>query len=418
MPADALTPTFAESIPGPAWLSAQRLAAAQRYERGEAPTAEREEWRYSRIGDVDVSKYALHDTPTEVAVSSVDLGPFAGRALLRNGQVVAVAIDDALAAKGVVVASARTLTEPLGFDLPEPVGGPDSFDDLNAGFAPDPLVIIVPRGVVVDAPIHIEHHVDAADALIVPRTIVSVGENASLRLVEWVGSEAVDALVVDRTVLHLDNAARVTRVSVNNLATSVTHLAGVCTSVGQQAELTMDHVALGGAYARNRFDCRLVGRGASGRISALYLGAGDQMHDLRTFQSHEARDTMSDLVFKGAVDDRAHAVYTGLIQVGEEAAGTNANQSNRVITLSEHAWAESVPNLEIHHNDVKCSHATAVGPIDVEQRFYLESRGVPPEAAERLVVNGFFAEVLGSIADERVVDLVAPLIADKLAGSR
>ncbi|HQF96744.1 MAG TPA: SufD family Fe-S cluster assembly protein, partial [Microthrixaceae bacterium] len=167
-----------------------------------------------------------------------------------------------------------------------------------------------------------------------------------------------------------------------------------------------------------RFDCRLVGRGATGRMSALYLGDGDQMHDLRTFQTHEARDTTSDLLFKGALDDRAHAVYTGMIRVDHEGQGSNANQTNRVIKLSDDAWAESVPNLEINHNDVRCSHATAVGPIDEDQRFYLESRGVPPEAAERLVVNGFFEEVLDTISVAPVVELVRPLIAEKLGTGR
>ena len=88
------------------------------------------------------------------------------------------------------------------------------------------------------------------------------------------------------------------------------------------------------------------------------------------------------------------SVYTGLIRIRENAKGTVAFQTNRNLTLSEGAWAESVPNLDIQTNDVKCSHASTVGPIDEEQRFYLESRGVRPEIAERLVVLGFFDEVL------------------------
>ena len=92
----------------------------------------------------------------------------------------------------------------------------------------------------------------------------------------------------------------------------------------------------------------------------------------------------------------SRSVYTGLIRVRKEARGTNAFQTNRNLKLSEHAWAESVPNLEIENNDVRCSHASTVGPIDDEQRFYLESRGVPPGAAERLVVAGFFDEVLAA----------------------
>ena len=105
------------------------------------------------------------------------------------------------------------------------------------------------------------------------------------------------------------------------------------------------------------------------------------MHDFRTFQDHVAPNTTSDLLFKGAVAGPSRAVYTGLIRVGKEARGTNAFQTNRNLKLSDGAWAESVPNLEIENNDVHCSHASAVGPIDEEQRFYLESRGVPARAS-------------------------------------
>jgi Fe-S cluster assembly protein SufD len=161
-----------------------------------------------------------------------------------------------------------------------------------------------------------------------------------------------------------------------------------------QATVTSSVAAFGGEYARLRTECRLVGRGATANLVSLYFGDGHQMLDFRTFQDHRAEDTTSDLLFKGAVDDDSHSVYTGLIRVRPNARGTNAFQTNRNVKLSERAWAESVPNLEIETNDVRCSHASTVGPIDLDQRFYLESRGVPPEVAERLILTGFFDEVI------------------------
>ena len=138
------------------------------------------------------------------------------------------------------------------------------------------------------------------------------------------------------------------------------------------------------------------------------------MHDFRTLQDHAAPKTTSDLLFKGAVQGRARSVYTGLIRVRKEAAGTNAFQTNRNLKLSEEAWADSVPNLEIENNDVRCSHASAVGPIDAEQRFYLESRGVPPETADRLIVLGFFDEVLERLPAPSVATELRAAIAEKL----
>jgi Fe-S cluster assembly protein SufD len=138
----------------------------------------------------------------------------------------------------------------------------------------------------------------------------------------------------------------------------------------------------------------MVGRGASADLLSIYYGDGDQTLDFRTFQDHVAPDCTSDLLFKGVVDDRSRSVYSGLIKVRPTARGTNAFQTNRNVKLSEDAWAESVPNLEIENNDVRCSHASTVGPIDEDQRFYLESRGVPTDVAERLIVSGFLGEVV------------------------
>ena len=188
--------------------------------------------------------------------------------------------------------------------------------------------------------------------------------------------------------------ARVRYVALNELGPATWQIGAQQAIADRDATLMLGTVALGGDYARVRTDARLVGQGASARQIAIYFAGGTQMHDFRTLQDHAAPRTNSDLLFKGAVQDTAKSVYTGLIKIRENAKGSNAFQTNRNLTLSEGAWAESVPNLDIATNDVKCSHASTVGPVDVEQRFYLESRGVPPEIAERLVVLGFFGEVL------------------------
>src|SRR3984957_15530686 len=126
----------------------------------------------------------------------------------------------------------------------------------------------------------------------------------------------------------------------------------------------------------------------------MFFGADHQMHDFATLQSHQGKHTTSDLLFKGAVAHSSHSVYRGLIRVEKGASGTNAFQTNRNLVLGEGARADSVPTLEIEENDVRCSHASAVGPIDEEQRFYLESRGVPTAMADRLIVSGFLDDVL------------------------
>jgi Fe-S cluster assembly protein SufD len=236
--------------------------------------------------------------------------------------------------------------------------------------------------------------------------VVSGGDDSEVTVLEVFGSDDVEALVAPVVELGAGSAARLRYLSVQLLGQRVWQVGSQITRAGQEASTVASMVALGGDYARVRADSKLVGRGASGDMLAVYFGEGGQMHDFRTFQDHVAPDTTSDLLFKGAVQGRSRSVYTGLIKVRPDARGTNAFQTNRNVKLSDQAWAESVPNLEIENNDVRCSHASTVGPVDEEQRFYLESRGVRPEVAERLIVVGFFDEVIERLP---VRGIIAPL---------
>lgn len=173
-------------------------------------------------------------------------------------------------------------------------------------------------------------------------------------------------------------------------------------------------VAFGGFYARVRTDISLDGRGAHGELVGVYYGDGDQILDFRTFQHHRAHNTTTDLLFKGTVDDKAGSVYTGMIHIHPEGAGSEAFQTNKNIKLSPDAWAWSVPNLEIENNDVKCSHASTVSPVDLDQRFYLHSRGVPPAIADRLIVGGFFNDVISRLPVASARAEIARAVADKL----
>ena len=154
-------------------------------------------------------------------------------------------------------------------------------------------------------------------------------------------------------------------------------------------------------------------RGASATLSAIYLGDEEQTLDYRTYQEHIGKDTQSNLLFKGVLDDKASSIYTGLIQVHKDASGTNAYQTNRTIKLSEDTWAESVPNLEIENNDVRCSHASTVSPVDDDQRFYLESRGIPTESVDQLIVQGFLNEVVQKLPIESVNNTILQMLLEK-----
>src|SRR4051794_38524383 len=319
------------------------------------PTAEQEVWRYSRIGELELDRF--HPVPPTTSVHGA------------NG----------------FLGDHHDLDTSMVHDI---------FDELALSFHGD-TVLSVPRGKHVASPIVVTHSVHGNGEATFPRLVIDAGENSEVTVIERFVSDGTGAaLVVPRLFVRAQQAARLTYLAINELDTSVWQL-GHQQAIGERDSTTLlATVALGGQYARVRTDAKVVGQGASTRQVGLYYADGTQMHDFRTLQDHVAPRTTSDLLFKGAVQDTARSVYTGLIRIGHDAKGSVAYQTNRNLTLSEGAWAESVPNLEIETNDVKCSHASTIGPIDEDQRFYLESRGIPPEVAERLVVLGFFDEVL------------------------
>jgi Fe-S cluster assembly protein SufD len=407
------SPDAAARLGGPEWLRARRLAAAERFAAGSLPDPSEEIWRYSRISELDLDAYrpAL-DTPEDAgAIGNIPegTGERAALVVVHNGRLARIEVDPALAAKGLVVADAVTLED--GEDLVSRTAVADVFTDLNTAFLPGATVVRIPRGMVIEQPIVIVHHLDGDGIASFSRTIVLAGENSDATVIEHQSSSDVSAFSDPVVDLDVADSARLRYLNVQDLGARVFQVGYQASRVGRDATLQSSVVALGGDYARVRTDSRIDGKGGTSYLTAVYFADGARMHDFRTIQDHIAPKTTSDLLFKGAVSDTARSVYSGLIRVGKEARGTNAYQTNRNLVLSEGAGAESVPNLEIETNDVICSHASAVGPIDDEQRYYLESRGIPPEVAERLIVLGFFGEVLDRLpASSAIAGLRATLV--------
>jgi Fe-S cluster assembly protein SufD len=379
----AFTPDAVRSLDG-AW-GAERLAAAERFAAAAMPTPEEEIWRYSRIDELDLGRFAPASSLTTTVTGADGL-----------------LVDDTF----------EIVEDVLGGDAP------DVFAELNRAFM-SVIALRIPAGRIVREPVVVTHRVDGlVDGpfpAVFPRLLIDAGADSEVTVVEQFVTGATGvALVAPLTEVRARQAARVRYVGLDRLDAAAWRIAHQRAVGERDATVSLSTVALGGAYSRTRTECRLVGQGASARQTALYFADGDQMHDFRTVQDHAAPRTTSDLLFKGAVQGRSRSVYTGLIRIREGAKGSVADQTNRNLTLSEGAWAESVPNLEIENNDVKCSHASTVGPVDEEQRFYLESRGVPPEVAERLIVLGFFDEVIDQLPVPALADELRHEVARKL----
>ena len=422
------TPDASRALAGPDWLSERRQAAAERLADLDWPTTEQEIWRYSRIGELDLDRFRpvppeqLGQPGDELAPGggpvAAEAGERSGLIVVRNGRVVHHSLDEALEAKGVMVCGLATCERA---DVADDLGvcsdaSPDAFTVLHDAFLAGGAVVKVPPGVVVEKPIVVLHWSEGDGLASFPHTLVVAGEAAEVTVFDRFGStdhhhagdqrdepgHLVDAVVE----LVLGDGAHVRYVSVQEHGPHTWQVALQRAHVGRDASLRSAAVALGGYYARLRSESRLEGVGGESDLTAVYFGDGQQMLDFRTLQDHHAPSTRSDLLFKGAVEDEAQSVYSGLIRIRHGAQRANAFQTNRNLVLTEGAEAMSVPNLEIEADDVQCSHASTVGPIDDDQLYYLATRGVPPDEAERLIVLGFFDDVFERLP---LPSLVGPL---------
>ena len=242
--------------------------------------------------------------------------------------------------------------------------GGDALVRLNDAFAPDPVFLDVPAGVTVDGPVLLVHWCDPGAAAF-PRLSVRAGEGAAVAVVEvFAGAPGPDrSLFVPVTELSAADgrvAARTCRC--RSSATRPGRSPAWPARGDSGSSVRTFTVGLGGSYDRVRADVSVEGKDARSEILSAYLGDGSQVHDIRTLQDHAAPRTNSELLCQGAVAGRSRSVYSGLIRVHRGAVRSDARQTNHNLVLDEGAHADSVPNLDILENDVKCSHASTVGP--------------------------------------------------------
>jgi Fe-S cluster assembly protein SufD len=194
-------------------------------------------------------------------------------------------------------------------------------------------------------------------------------------------------------MMQLDDSAALNYANIQLLSDSYWQIGHLESIVGRNAQFRSLGVSVGGSYARTLTTSTLAGEGGASELMSAYIATDDQVKDMRTIQTHSARHTVSNLLFTGIAGGRSSTVYSGLIEIKPGAKGSNALQTNRNLILSEQAKADSVPNLTIEENDVHCNHASSTGPIDPEQIYYLESRGIDTDTARWLIASGFFSDI-------------------------
>ncbi len=429
------TTTFDEEALGrlpaaPPFVEALRKQAFTEFLALPVPSQETEEWRYT-----DLSGLELTFTPFAAGVRAENLdgvdeailraagsvGERAGLQVQHNSIVAVSHLDPALAAEGVIFsdldAAARDhpeLVEPYLHSL-VPTSR-TKFTALHGAFRTGGAFLYVPDGVVVEAPLQTLTWLDADGAAVFPHTLIVVGEDAEVTFIDRYASPDLGrALAVAIAEIHTGPASRVRYVSIQEWGQGVTHLGIQRTRLARDVDLRSVAVGFGASLARAEAESLLAEPGASSEMLGVFFADGTQHFDHRTEQDHQAPSCHSDLLYKGALRDASRAVYSGWIHVRPGARRTDAMQTSRNLVLSDRAKADAIPNLEIENNDVRCGHAASVGPVEEETLFYLQSRGIPREEAERLIVTGFFQEVLDRIPLQEVREGVAEAIEEELA---
>jgi Fe-S cluster assembly protein SufD len=385
----------------PGWMTRRRLEAFDIFEKLEYPDPKGEEWRYVDVRGFDFDRYAapepastIPETPPEVA------------------------------SKGVVIADFRTALaehEELfreHFFTEVPVDE-HKFTALHGAFYSDGVLVYVPKGVEVEIPLEVVRKVPGGGSVF-PHTTIVVDAQAALTFVDRFASEdhALPSLCSSVVEIEARRGATVNYISLQAWNRNTSHFQTQRFTGYRDTTVRSLAVNLGSTFARTQVESVLKGEGSFSEMLGLYFADADQHFAQRTLQSHAAPHATSDLLYKGALKEKSHSEYSGLIKVAKGAQGTDAYQANRNVVLSEEAIARSIPQLEIEANEVRCTHGATVAPVEEEHLFYLMSRGIDRVTAQKLIVFGFFGEVLDRIRLPSLRDELSTAIAAKVEGEQ
>ena len=416
----------------PDWLGDIRREAWTRYSELGEPQARDEAWRFTDLELIRPEGYAplAPDAGTDIEATPkpatsvlelTDLEP-AGRVVHADASAVSVELSESARKQGVIlcpieqaIADHADLLRPRLGTL---VGSEDVFRAWALATFRGGTFLYVPKGVEISDPFQALHWVTAAGTALPTRTVVVVEDGAKIVFNDLYLSEALSepSLASPAIEVFVGRGAEVGWVTWQDFGPGVRNLAHMRAHVDRDAKLNTMLVTLGADLSRAMKACTLAGEGAESYMFGLFFSRGDQHFEHWTVQDHVAPHTTSDLLYKGALADTSQALYYGTIRVRPGAFRTDAYQANRNLALSPKARALPNPQLEIENNDVRCTHGATVGQLDQEQLFYLRSRGIPLEQARRLVVYGFFGEVLDRVRWSGMHARLGEAIHDKMEG--
>lgn len=443
----------------PDWMLAKRLEAWHVYEETPFPASNDELWRRTPLQNLKLDTVVPFSPPSPEQWSPTQL-PAEYQGLAENKDAAGVLIQhnsrgaylhlkeeyvkrgvilsdlntavrehpdlvrDYFMSRAVTLAENRYARHVDAQGIVEQRGYSDTIGDLkfatlHGAFWSGGTFLYVPRNVVIEEPLNTLAFFDAPAVGIFTHSLIILEPGASVKLIEDYGSAGNEAQRFgSRAVeLILKPGSDLQYFNLQDWAYNVWDFSSQTAIVERDANLVWLAGMLGSAVTKAFLDARLEGNGANVRMLGFFFGDREQHFDQHTFQNHLLPHGTSDLLYKGALKDKAYSAFRGLIRVNPGAQRSDAYQQNRNLLLSAHAHADSIPELEIEANDVRCTHGATVGPLEEEAVFYLMARGIPRPEAERLITEGFFDELLAKIPLEAVRERLFQVIRKKIVES-
>lgn len=392
-----------ERLGDAAWLAALRAEACNDAAEKEMPRPVERPWKYLDITNLSLDGYAPGvDAADGLATlrEGIPDGEQAALALQQNGETVSIEIASGAVS---IVDFANTgafspeVESRLGTAVP---AARNRLTDLHYAFLRGGLLVNVAANAEIAKPVRIVRSLEQGSQLATPHTLIVTGANSRVSIIEDYRSSGAEIVALPVVEIFPGPGASVRYTALHRWGAATRVFSEQRTVTERDSAVVSLSLVTGGAVVKSHLESSLVGRGSSSELFGLCVGADRQHVDFYTLQDHIGPDTRSDLLFKSALRDSSRSVYYGLTRVGLNARNANANQENRNLLLSRTAKADSDPVLEILTNNViRASHGATAGPVDDEQLFYLETRGLNRLEAEALLVRGFLNQVLDRLPD-------------------
>lgn len=399
------TEKFKQSLAGTenAWLRNLREEAFAFFAENGFPNVKNEEWKYTNVAPIAKAEFsAVAATATDFAAAGRYPESANSRLVFIDGALnkelstyPAVSFAEALADERFAGLLKKNLGE--GADLAK-----NGFVALNTAFIEDGVFIHIPKDVRVETPIHFLF-IATGGAANFPRVLIYAERGSNSTVIESYESHSDGTAFTNSVVeIVLEDDAHLIHYRVQKENQESFHIGTTATTLNRGSLYDSTNINLGAAISRHDTSVKFTAEGGECFVDGLYMVGGSQHADTHSVIDHTVPNCVSHQTYKGVLSDRSHAVFNGKVFVREDAHGTDAQQSNKNLLLSNDARVDTKPQLEIFNDDVKCSHGATVGQIEEEELFYLLTRGIGPDLAKNLLTYGFAEEVINKIGIESI----------------